>query len=103
MASSQASIWDHAFNSLQPNEHILKNTTNLFSKVKFNGESKIDALGHLYQFNKKCLSHDTSNQGTLCRLFTTTFEGHIKKWFDALTIVSFHSWEQFMQLFVNAH
>ena len=72
-------------------------------KVKFDNESEIDALGHLYHFNEKYLSHEICDQGILCRVFTINFEGHMKKWFDAFTTGSIHSWEQFMQLFVCVH
>ena len=62
------------FSSLHPTKHILLKTTNLFSKVKLYGKSKIYSLGHLYQFNDKCLSHGIFYQGVLCKIFTTTFE-----------------------------
>ena len=96
MASTKISISDHAFSLLQPIECILKKTTNLLSKVKFDGKSLTDSLGQLYQFNEKCLSHEIYNQGTLYRVFSMTFKGWIKKWFDAFTIKYIHSWEQFL-------
>lgn len=58
VVSSQTYVWDHAFKSLQVTECILKMTTNLLSKVKIDGESRIKGIHNLYQFDEKCLSHE---------------------------------------------
>ena len=96
MASSQTSVWDHAFSFPQSVVCKFLEITKLLSKVKFDGESKIDSLGHLHQFNKKCLSLNVSDQGDLCRFFVETYKGRIKNWFEGFTIGSIHSWEKFM-------
>lgn len=99
----QTYVWDHAFSLLHPTDRILLKTTNILSKVKFYGNNEIFALDHLYWFHNKCLSHDIFYQGPLCSLFSKTFKGWIKTWFDVFTIGSIHSWEQFMELFIIAH
>lgn len=103
MALAHNSVWDHAFNSLHPTEDILQEVANLLSKDIFDGKSEIPVVNHLHKFNKKCLYYDIYDQGILCMLFANTFKGWIKKWFNAFTTGSIHSWEQFIQLFVFAH
>jgi hypothetical protein len=103
MDSAQTFIWDHAFCFRLLTVHKFHETTKLLSKVKFDGRSKIDDLGHLYKFNEKYLSLKIFDQGSLCIFFIGTFKGQIMKWFDATTTGSIHSWEKFVQSFVNAH
>ena len=103
MASSQTFVWDYVFDLDRPIVNISQKTTNFLSKKKFNGESEIPIVDYLFKFIKKCTFGKITDNGALCRLFTLTFIGRIKKWFDAFMTKSFHSWEQFMELFLLAH
>ena len=61
------------------------------------------ACNHLYNIQRKRLSHKTTDQGALCRFFSCTFEGRIKKWFDSFMSKSSHSWNKSMELFLISH
>ena len=50
MDSSQTSAWDNDFSFLHPTVRIFQNIVNIFSKEKFNGESEINVLYHLFHF-----------------------------------------------------
>ena len=91
------------FQFFLPTEHILQTTTNFLSQNKFNGESEIPSLDHLFKFINRCISRKITDKGALCKLFTLTFKSQIKKWFYAFTTESIHSWELFMELFLIVH
>ena len=103
MDSSPTSVWDYAFSLPWPVVFKFLETAQLLSKVKFDGRSKIDALGHLYQFIQNSSTLNIFDQGTFCKLFTATFKGQIRKWFDAFATGSIDSWKQFMRFFVFTH
>jgi hypothetical protein len=89
MASSQTSIWDHAFIFPWPPVRKFHKIAKLLSKVKFYGKSKIYTLGHLYQFNEKCLFLKIINQGAFYNFFARMFKGQIRKWFNPFIIGPF--------------
>ena len=80
-----------------------KNTTNLMLKDKFNGESEISTFAYSFMFHRNYLSCNISNQNLICKLFSLTFTGQIRKWFNSFTIGSIHSWVQFMEIFIIVH
>ena len=56
MALAQTFIWDHAFKFPPPTKCIFQKTINFSSKEKFNGESEIPTIDHLFKFIDKCKS-----------------------------------------------
>jgi hypothetical protein len=103
MSPLYISILEHAFSSCRPTGSISKKTIDSLSKLKFDGEGVISSFDHLSRFNHKCNSFRIFNENELCRLFTLTFQGRIKSWFEALPAKSIHTWKQFMELFLIAH
>jgi len=51
----------------------------------------------------KCKSCNIITGNEICSLFTLTFEGRIKSWYEALPAKSIHSWRQFMEMFLAEH
>jgi len=103
MDSLCISILEHAFISCKPTRSISKKTINSLSKINFDGEGIIFDFVHLRRFNPKCKSFEIYNENELCRLFTLTFQGRIKGWFEMFLAKSIHTWKQFIHLFIVAH
>jgi hypothetical protein len=57
---------------------------------------------HLNKFWCKCIKHDISDLKVLCRLFTFTFRGRIKHWFESFTTYYIVDWFQFVDEFLDA-
>lgn len=91
------------FSSPRLSRSISKNIVYSLWNLKFVSEWKIFSFDHLCCFNHKCKFFKISNEDELCRLFTLTFEGTIKIWFEALPTRSIQSWKQFLGLFIIAH
>ena len=96
-------MWDHVFSFPMHTKNIPIEKANLLLKDKFDGESEIAASLHSLIFQKKFLSCNIVYQSLICRLFTLTFIGWIKKWFKAFITTSIHSWVHFLELFISAH
>lgn len=103
MDSLQISAWDHVFSLLLHTKIHPKKTINLLLKDKFSGESEISVSAHSLLFLKKYLSCKITDLGLLCRLFSLSFAGQIRKWFDTFKIGSIHSWVHFQTSFISAH
>jgi hypothetical protein len=54
------------------------------------------------QFCLNCYSHNIRHEGTICRLFTLTFEGWVKGWCETFPTTSIHTWEKFTHDFLDA-
>jgi hypothetical protein len=80
----------HAFSSCGPTMDIPKKHLQSLSNLKFDGESKIFAFDHLYQFMDKCKYFDITNDNEISRSFTLTFQGRIWKWYKSLPTKSIH-------------
>ena len=78
-------------------------TTNFLLKIKFDGESDVPAINHLFNFIKKCEFHRIVANNVKYRLFVHTFKGQIRKWFEMLPTKSIHSWDHVMEMFLFAH
>lgn len=102
MDSSQILVWDHVFSFPMHNETIPFQIANLLLKVKFNGESEIFSSVSFFDFSKENLSCKIVYKSIICRLFTLTFIGRIKKWFETFPTNSIHSWVHFLKLFISA-
>ena len=63
MDPSQTFVWDHAFSLLRYSKIIYQNATNFLSKVKFDGESKIPTVNHLFNLDLVRLSLIGKNVG----------------------------------------
>lgn len=103
MNSTQTFLWDHSFNLPHPSQCIFQKIVDSLSKQKFNGESDIRAINHLFESITKCRSQRITNEDVVCRIFTLTLKGWIRKWFDSFTIESIHSWRQFIEIFLLVH
>jgi hypothetical protein len=77
----QITVLEHAFNFSLPD--VPNETVSRLSKLDFDGEGNTSAKDHLNKFWCKCIKHDISDLGVLCRLFAFTFRGRIKKWFES--------------------
>jgi hypothetical protein len=91
------------FSSCSPTRNIPKKQLESLFNLKFDGESKISALDHLYQFLDECKYFDITNDNEICRFFTLTLQGQIQKWYKALLAKSIHSWNHFMEVFLLVH
>jgi hypothetical protein len=69
-----------------------RNIFHLLSQIKFNGEGETYAFEHIFQFRKICFSQNISHEGVICRLFTLTFAGQVKNWYETLSTASIHTW-----------
>jgi hypothetical protein len=70
------------------------------SKLTSDGGGNISAKDHLNKFWCKCIKHDISDLGVLCRLFAFTFRGRIKHWFESFPACHIFDWFQFVDEFL---
>jgi hypothetical protein len=96
----QITILEHAFNFSLPN--VPNKTISRLSKLSFDGEGNISAKDHLNKFWCKCIKHDISDLGVLCRLITFTFRDQIKQWFESFPSCHIFYWFQFVDAFLDA-
>lgn len=96
-------IKEYAFSLPRSTASILGKTINLLSKVKFNSQGEVCRLDHIIEFIHKSLSCGIVTDNELGRLFTLTFKGRIRSWYEALLAKSIHIWEEFMEMFLVAH
>lgn len=99
MAPAQTLIWRFFFkrNSFDASIKIL----NLLSKVQFDGEEVTFAPKHVLQFIQNCISYNIFNQDVICKLFTPTIEGRVRRWCETLPIASIHTFKQFIDEFLS--
>jgi hypothetical protein len=99
MAPAQTLIWRFFFkrNSFDASIKIL----NLLSKVQFDGEEVTFAPKHVLQFIQNCISYNIFNQDVMCKLFTSTIEGRVRRWCETLPIASIHTFKQFIDEFLS--
>jgi hypothetical protein len=69
----QIVVLEHAFNFSLPD--VPNKTVSCLSKLTFDGGGNISTKDHLNKFWCKCIKHDISDLGVLCRLFALTFRG----------------------------
>ena len=73
MDLSQTSIWDHAFSLPWHTKCVFQKKNTFLSKEKFNGESEIPIVDHLFNFIKKCISHNIYIKGAFIQVNCTHF------------------------------
>jgi hypothetical protein len=98
--SPQITVLEHAFNFSLPD--VPNETVSCLSKLTFDGERKLSAKEHLNKFWCKCIKHDISDLGFLCRMFAFTFRGRIKHWFESFPACHIFDWFQFVDEFLDA-
>jgi hypothetical protein len=96
----QITVLEHAFNFSLPD--VPNETVSHLSKLTFDGEGNISAKDHLNKFWCKCIKHDISDLGVLCRLFAFTFRGRIKHWFESFPACHIFYWFQFVDEFLDS-
>ena len=97
MDSTQISIRSHvSINNHSTPSKIVHH----LSKNKFDGESEISAIDHVYQFLQNCLTNHVIDEAIIGRSFALTFKGQVRKWFK--TLPSQHSLQQFLGEFIYA-
>jgi hypothetical protein len=96
----QITVLEHAFNFSLPD--VPNETVSCFSKLTFDGEGNTSAKDHLNKFWCKCIKHDITDLGVLCRLFAFTFRGRIKQWFESFPTCHIFYWFQFVDEFLDA-
>jgi hypothetical protein len=96
----QITVLEHAFNFSLPD--VPNETVSRLSKLTFDGEGNTSAKYHLNKFWCKCIKHDISDLGVLCRLFAFTFRGRIKQWFESFPVCHIFYWFQFVDEFLDA-
>jgi hypothetical protein len=99
MAPAQITVLEHAFNFSLP--VIPNKTTDLLSELTFDGEGNTSALDHIYKFCSKCLKNKITDLNLICRLFSLTFRGRVKYWFESFRANSIHSWSEFVIEFLS--
>lgn len=93
----------HALNSLEPTRGMPEKQIESLSQLNFDGESNISTLNHIDGFVNRCKYFNIIVDNEICRLFTLTFIGQIRKWFLVLPENSIHSWKHFCQVFLKTH
>jgi hypothetical protein len=81
---------------------ILNRTISLLSKLTFDGGGNVSAKDHINKFWCKCIKHDISHLKVLCRLFSFTFRGRIKHWFESFSAYHIIDWFQFVDKVLDA-
>jgi hypothetical protein len=95
----QITVLEHAFHFSLP--VIPNKTTNLFSELTFDGEGNTSAVDHISKFFYKCLRHKIIDPNVTCRLFSLTFRGRVKCWFESFRANSIHSLSEFVIEFLS--
>ena len=90
----QITVLEHAFHFSLP--VIPNKTTNLFSELTFDGEGNTSTVKHISKFLYKCLIHNIIDPNDTCRLFSLTFRGRVKIWFESFQANSIHSLFEFV-------
>jgi hypothetical protein len=99
MAPGQITVLEHDFNVsllVTPNK-----TTDLFSELTFDGEGNTSAVDHISNFFYKCLKNKIIDLNLICILFTLTFQGRVKYWFESFPANSIHSLFEFVIEFLS--
>jgi hypothetical protein len=99
MAPAQITVSEHDFNVSLP--VIFNKTTDLFSKLTFDGEGNTSAVDHISNFFYKCLRHKITDSNVTCRLFDLTFRGQVKVWFESFRANSIYSLSEFVFEFLS--
>ena len=74
MDSSQIYIRSHVSRN---NHSTPSKIVHHLSKNKFDGESEIPAIDHVYQFLQNCLTNHVIDEAIIGRLFVLTFKGRV--------------------------
>jgi hypothetical protein len=96
----QIIVLEHAFHFSLPD--VPDEIVFHFSKLTFDGGGNTSAKDNLNKFWCKCIKHDISDLRVLCRLFTFTFRGRIKHWFESFPTCHIFYWFQFVDEFLDA-
>jgi hypothetical protein len=96
----QITVLEHAFHFSLPD--VPNETVSHLSKLTFDGGGDVSAKDHLNKFWCKCIKHDISDLKVLCRLFSFTFRGRIKHWFESFPTYHIFYWFQFVEEFLDA-
>jgi hypothetical protein len=98
--ASQITVLEHSFHFSLP--EVTNETVSRLSKLTFDGGINAYSKGHINKFWCKCIKHDISDLRVLCRLFSFTFRGWIKHWFESLPACHIFYWFQFVNEFLYA-
>jgi hypothetical protein len=90
----QITVLEHAFHFSLPD--IPNKTVSRLSKLTLDGGGDVSAKYHLNNFWCKCIKHDSSDLKVLCILFSFTFKGQIKHWFESFPAYHIIDWFQFV-------
>jgi hypothetical protein len=96
----QITVLEHLVHFSLPD--IPNETVSLLYKLTFDGGGYVSTKDHLNNFWCQCIKHDISNLKVLCRLFSFTFRGQIKHWFDYFPAYHIIDWFQFVDEFLDA-
>jgi hypothetical protein len=96
----QITVSEHAFNFSLPN--VPNETVSRLSKLTLDGEGNLSTKDHLNKFWCKCIKHDISDLGVLCRIFAFTFRGRIKHCLESFPTFHIFDWFQFVDEFLDA-
>jgi hypothetical protein len=72
-------------------------TVSRLSKLTFDGGGDVSPKDHINEFWCKCIKHYISDLKVLCRLFSFTFRGQIKHWFESFLAYHIIDWFQFVE------
>jgi hypothetical protein len=96
----QITVLEHAFNFSLPD--VPNETVSACPNSPLMVKAILSAKDHLNKFWCKCIKHDISDLGVLCRLFAFTFRGRIKHWFESFPACHIFYWFQFVDEFLDA-
>ena len=99
MAPTQIPIWESIFNL--PSVTLPNKTTSLLSRLEFDGEGKIFVRDHLLKFLNKRVKYNINDLNLMCRLFTPTFRGWIKRWLETFPLYYIYTWFEFADHFLD--
>lgn len=94
-------VKEFSFSLPRPSGSIPLETLNFLSQVKFDGEGEVVVFDHVHQLFMNCKSRNIITNRKICKLFTLTFEGRIKSWYEALPTKYIHSCREFMEMFLE--
>jgi hypothetical protein len=95
------SLYGDVFSSTVPPKPP-RNILHFLSQLIFDGESEICTYEHALHLWRFCGSHNITDGNTICKMFTLTFAGPVKKSCETFLATSIHTSKQFMLEFLHA-
>jgi len=92
---------EHSSASFQTTSNVSKKAVHSLLKIEFDGESHRSSSKHISHVILNYKYYKITNDLVKWILFSLTFSGRVKLWFESLLDDSIQAWEQFMYEFYN--